>query len=145
MDTTIDTYDFRQKWFINLLQKPDLLLPASIAVSGEHNRHVGPKIDFASVTIVIASSEQFNFVNEVELTDELNLMKFPECAIFGFLDMVMVSDGIGIGRMRLTLKDAGYNPIESSALAFREAGRNADRKFIQILRPTPSARPARPD
>jgi hypothetical protein len=135
--------DFRDKWFANLLERRGLPLSAPIALLGECRRHIGPTMQIASVEFVVVPSDHFDVVNEVALTVELADLKFPDYAIFGFLDVAMPMDSIGINSIKLLVKTVGVDAIESSALALREAGRDAARKLLQILKTIPISAPAR--
>ena len=112
-------------------------LPAPIVVTGECDRHLGAMKQVAAVKVAIFPSEEFDVLNEAHMTAELRALKFPEYAIFGFLDVVMTDDFFGTGNIRIVVKEGHVHPIDSSPLAFREAGRAAGKKFLQLLRPMP--------
>jgi hypothetical protein len=104
-----------------------------VIVTGERDHHLGPRWEFAKLTIVAEPAERFEIVNEVRMTPELEALRFPEWAIYGVLDVLMVAGSAPLTGVRLTLKDAGWNPVDSSAMAFRQAGRDAGRKIAATM------------
>ena len=79
-------------------------------------------------------AERFEVVNEVQAQRGLEALRFPECAIFGVLDILMVSESAPVASVRLTLKDALWDPTDTTAMAFRQAGRDAGRKILAALK-----------
>jgi len=96
----------------------------------------------AAVEIAVRPSDQFEIVNEVPLSEELVSLKFPDYVIYGFLDVAMASDSIDIDKMRLAVRSVKIDSAGSSAYALREAGRDAARKIVQILKIAPSISPS---
>jgi rRNA-processing protein FCF1 len=91
-------------------------------------------MQIASVTLSVASREKFEVINKVALTKELVELKFPEMAIFGFLDIVMIVDSLDVTSIRIAIENVVVDPIETTAFAIREAGRDAARKLLQALK-----------
>ena len=120
----------RVAWFIN---------QAVTTLYGECNK---PGLRIAGVEFKIQAAESFTVRNEVEVTDELRGLRFPEFAIFGFLDVAMVSGIVGSGKLQLTVTKAVVHPVDTSAMAFRAAGNDAGQKLLAILK-QPSSTPPR--
>jgi hypothetical protein len=126
--------DFLQAWADGLLKARPLALKLPITVVGERDQHLGPRWEFAKVTVMAEPAEKFEVVNEVQAHRELESLRFPEWAIFGVLDILMVSESAPVASVRLTLKEAIWNSTDTSAFAFRQAGRDAGRKILAAMK-----------
>ena len=56
---------------------------------------------------------------------------FIDSFIFGFLDVLMTSEPFPIRNVKVTIQDATFDPIRANQMAFRLAGRDAGRKFLE--------------
>lgn len=126
--------DLIEEWIGSLLARKCRPLEYDIAVEGRVRRHVGPTMLIAAVGVVFRRSEKFRVENELVLNLESESEAFLRAAIFGMLDVLMVSDLVSIDTLEIVLKTVELDPIESSQWAFREAGRDAGRKMIKKLR-----------
>lgn len=93
---------------------------------------------FASVRVRVEPASKFELIDRSfkseELEQNLQLIDFPNCAIFGMLDVFLISGSSPIRNIRVVIEDVGYDPIDSSSMAFREAGRDAARKITEEIR-----------
>ena len=61
--------------------------------------------------------------------------QFMEWAVFGFLDVVMLAEPLPLKNIKVTVTDADVDPVSSSMMALRRAGRDAGREMLEALRP----------
>lgn len=83
--------------------------------------------------MVAEPTEQFEVITEVKMTPELEALRFPESVIYGVLDVLMVAGPAPLAGVRLRLKDADWDPVDTSAMAFPQAGRDAGRKIAATM------------
>jgi hypothetical protein len=109
-------------------------------IVGERNVHLGPRFDYARVVMDVEPSKEFEIVSAVEVGnaarfgyDEATVDHIMEKFIFGLLDEILTNEPGPIMRVRVTLKAADIDPIDSSADAFFEAGQDAGRKLRVAL------------
>jgi hypothetical protein len=126
--------DYLRLWAEGLLKAKSLSVRSPITVVGERDKHLGPRWEFAKVEVSVEPAEGFEVVNNVSITDELKGLSFPDCVICGLLDVLMVEESAPLARIRLTLNDAVWSATDTSAMAFRQAGRDAGRKIIAGLK-----------
>ena len=109
-----------------------LTIASPIVLVGERNMNLGPRIDFAKVTLRFEPSEQFEVVDLVGIDDGARKFEFPEQFISGLLVVLTANEGGPLTRLRITLMEAVYDAIDSSPRAFFEAGRNAGRRLLDM-------------
>jgi hypothetical protein len=110
-----------------------LPLQGPIEIVGERDKHLGPRMDFAKVTIHVEPSDQFQVVDLVDRRDGSRRFGFPEKFVCGLLDALGVSAAQTGLAVKVLLISADHHPIDSSPQAFVEAGRDAGRKLAEIL------------
>jgi hypothetical protein len=83
----------------------------------------------------ISPAEELDVVDNVPCRKELEVLgvAWPLCVVFGLLDVLMFAEFGPLYKIRVTLDDAAYHEVDSSESAFREAGRDAGRKVIEIV------------
>lgn len=120
-------------WIANLRQRNSVRLTQAITVVGHREKHFGPRSEFARVVITISPAEELDVVDNVRYRKELEALgvAWPQCVVFGLLDVVMFAEFGPLYKIRVTLDDAAYHEVDSSENAFREAGRDAGRKAIE--------------
>ena len=126
--------DLRYRWFENILSTSALPMKSCVTITSEYDKHLGPTWQSAGLTVVVSQSEGFSFTNKVPMTDDLAGAKFPEYAVFGFLDIIMVADQICSECIKLEFTEARFDTVNTTAMAFREAGRDAGRKLLHVLK-----------
>jgi hypothetical protein len=125
--------DYIQRWMEELVCRPRKSISVPIELTGERAKHFGPRSDYASVRIVLESSTEFEVVNEVGDDQQLKSLGYPEHFIFGLLDILMTAEAMPRTSVRVVLKSASYDPVDSSPKAFLEAGRDAGQKVHALL------------
>jgi hypothetical protein len=102
-------------------------------VVGERDAHLGPRLEFARVQLSVEPATQLEIVDAVPPSEELRSLGYPDSVILGVLDVLMVALAAPVKRVRIVLEKAEYNPVDSSPMAFRLAGRAAGRKIIEAI------------
>jgi len=125
---------YLQLWFETLLKKPSAPLTFVATATGECDKHLGPTWQFARIKVRIEPAARFEVADLVPNNEELRGSGYPDWAIFGLLDVLVLSDSFPIDKVRIVLTEADYNAVESSPMAFREAGRESAREILQALR-----------
>jgi len=122
-------------WIANLRQRNSVRLTQAITVVGQREKHFGPRSEFARVVLTISPAEELDVVDNVRYRKELEALgvAWPQCVVFGLLDVVMFTEFGPLYKIRITLDDAAYHEVDSSENAFREAGRDAGRKAIETV------------
>jgi hypothetical protein len=125
---------YLELWFETLLKRPSPPLTFVVTVAGECDKHLGPTWQFARIKVSIEPATRFEVVDLVPNNEELRRSGYPDWAIFGLLDVLVLSDSFPIDKVRIVLAEADYSAVESSPMAFREAGRESGRKILEGLR-----------
>jgi hypothetical protein len=126
--------DYLTFWASELLKRKSSTLKAAIDVTGDRDRHLGPKLEFARIRVRAEPSATFEVVNNVVSDDELRKFGYLDWAIFGLLDVLMLAEPRPLHELRIILEDAQYSRIDSSQMAFLHAGRDAGRKIIDAFK-----------
>ncbi len=85
------------------------------------------------MSFVVEPSDAFTVSVEVpEGSSEVEA--FVQAAVFGFLDVVLVADPVPVRNIRVRVVNIVVDPIDSSIVAFRRAGRAAGESFLHELR-----------
>ena len=124
---------YLHKWIDNLVDRESSEVDRSCTVQGERNKHLGPMWQFARVEVSVEPSEQFEVADLVEPRAELAELGYPDWVVFGILDVLMIAESAPVKNVRITLRKADHHPIDSSPMAFRQAGRDAGRKILDAL------------
>lgn len=135
--------NYLELWAHGLLASKPLRLDQRITVVGERNQHLGPRWEFARIQVSIEPSQRFEVVDAAEANDELRRLGYLDLAVFGLLDILMVAETAPLSAVRLTLEKVHHSPIDSSQIAFRQAGRDAGRKILDVLKLNRSTIPDR--
>ena len=125
--------DYLRLWAEGWQKRVSMLLAASVSVIGEREKHFGPRSEFAKIQLTIYPSSSFEVVDAVAERVELERLGagWPESAILGLLDVLMVAEPDPLYKVRVVLEKVWYHDVDSSWNAFRHAGRDAGRKIIQ--------------
>lgn len=135
--------DYLKLWADGLLKRRSLTLKSKITVVGERNQHLGPRFEFAKVQITVEPAPSFEVVDIVPGNEELRQLGYPDWAVFGLLDVLIVAESSPLTNIRVILEKVEHHPVDSSQMAFRQAGRDAGRKIMQAMlpqTPTPNQR-----
>ncbi len=107
-------------------------IPSPIELVGERNKHLGPRIDFAKVTVRFEPSQKFEVIDLIGIDDGVRKFGFPDQFISGLLDVLTANKNAPLTRISVTLVEAAYDAIDSSPRAFFEAGRGAARRLLDV-------------
>ena len=128
--------DYLDLWIEGLLRRNSARLQKGLTIVGHREKHFGPRSEFARVVMTINPAEEFDVVDNVPCRKELESLgvAWPMCVVFGLLDFVMFAEFGPLYKIRITLDDAAYHDVDSSENAFREAGRDAGRNVIEVVK-----------
>ena len=105
----------------------------SITVEGYFNKHIGPSIWKAGLTLNFAPSD--HLIIEDLLNDDIRKLihweQLYRHIIFGVFDVMLTSPITPITDYKLTIIKVNYSEIESTPTAFRMAARIATRKALE--------------
>lgn len=125
--------DFLRMWAEGLLSARPSSVSESMTVVGERNAHLGPRLEYASVQVSVEPAAQFEVTDLAKASEEIRKFGYPESVVLGILDVLMVSLASPISNIRLILDKPKYDAVNSSPMAFRQAGRDAGRKIIEAM------------
>ncbi|MBR1224188.1 MULTISPECIES: hypothetical protein [unclassified Bradyrhizobium] len=125
--------DYIELWKHNVTARWAQTVESGIEITGERNRRLGPLWECAKVTIYVEPSDHFEVVDLVESTSKAREEGYPDSFIFGLLDMLITLEHGPLIRIRVTLKTAEYDPINSTRNAYWQAGRDAGRKLAETV------------
>jgi hypothetical protein len=125
--------NYLKLWAEGLLKQKPLPLKSRLNVVGERNQHLGPRWEFAKIQVSIEPASSFEIVDAVPASEELRQLGYPDWVVLGLLDVLMVAESAPLSGVRITLEKAEHHPVDSSPMAFRQAGRDAGRKIIAAL------------
>ena len=109
------------------------ILAAPVTVIGEWIK--GVKSEYGRVQLTVRPAEDFEVVDLVAEKSELETLGvgWPDCVIFGLLDVLMNGDSGPLRNVRVVLEQVWYHDVDSTCNAFRNAGRDAGRRIIATL------------
>lgn len=127
--------DYLSLWAEGLPNQQSRLLAAPITVLGERIKQLGPRGEFARVQLTGHPSESFEVIDRVVERGELEKLGvgWPDCAIFGLLDVLMFTKFGPLYKVCVVLEKVWYHEVDSSCQAFRHAGRAAGRKIVETI------------
>lgn len=127
--------DYLSLWAEGLPYQQSRLLRSSITVLGEWIRPIGPKGEFAKVQLTVHPSESFEVIDRVPEKSELERLGvgWPDCAIFGLLDALMVAEFGPLYKVCIVFEKVWYHEVDSSYQAFRHAGRVAGKRIVETI------------
>src|SRR5436305_1392053 len=112
--------NYLEMWARDLLSGRSLRLLTSIQVEGVCDRHLGPRIEYAWLALLIEPADTFEFLIRIGESDEGILQHgYLDYAVLGLLDVLMVTDPYPLKNVRVVVTGAKYDPINSSQVAFR--------------------------
>lgn len=127
--------DYIQGWADHMLERqPQAVFPRSVEVVGEkvaiNEKH---QFDHASIRAIVEPSSEFEVVNEVADSEELRGLRYPDYFIYGLLDTLMTFGVAPTTKLKITLKEISYHPIEAMPITILRAGRDAGQKLRSVL------------
>jgi translation elongation factor EF-G len=127
--------DYVSLWAEGLPNQHSRVLSVPITVLGKRIRQLGPRSEFAKVRLTVLPSNSFEVIDRVAERSELEKLGvgWPDCAIFGLLDVLMFTESGPLFKVCVALEEVWYHEVDSSWQAFRQAGRDAGRKIIESI------------
>jgi hypothetical protein len=127
--------DYLSLWAEGLPNQQSRRLAAPITVLGEWIRQLGARGEFAKVELTVHPSESFEVIDRVTERSELEKLgvEWPDCAIIGLLDALMVTKSGPLFKVCVILEKVWYHEVDSTYQEFRHAGRAAGQKIIESI------------
>jgi len=121
------------KWYDNILRRSSVSLSRAVRVEGLREEHLGPRFDFAKIDVLVEPAASFDvrFGPDVDQSDTTRM--FLEAAVFGLLDILLVSGRHPLRNVCITLTRCEIDPIDSCQMAFYHAGRDAGKKIVSEI------------
>ena len=125
---------YLEKWLEYLISQPSLTIDSQIKVEGICKKHLGPRLEYANVELMIEPSNVLDveFSNELLALDK-NSKALLDAAIYGIFDVIMVAKSIPLRNIKINFLNADIHPIDSNRSAFLKAGRDAGYKIIKAI------------
>ncbi len=126
--------DFFDKWQKSIMKLPSLRLKKRLTVQGSYKKHLGPRLEYAVIEIIVEPSDcllidiKRDLILLNSLADEL-----IEAAIFGILDILLTSKPYPLRDVKINVVEVDIHPVDSKVPGFRCAGRDAGRKIMKSL------------
>ncbi|MGE5265210.1 MAG: hypothetical protein ACM3S0_17665 [Acidobacteriota bacterium] len=127
--------DYVQLWCNNLLSRSSYTVSQQFETWGECNKHVGPSYWYAKVNITLGPSPDLQVIDNMEKvkSDRLNQAGWFDQIVYGVLDVMLTDFSAPCKTFRLTILDVQIHDVDSNAIAFRLAGKDAARKIAAQL------------
>lgn len=126
--------DYITLWAEGMLKRSSLVLKAPLQITGERDQHLGPRYEFAKVVVSVTPSTAFEVADSAQEDTDLRRLGYPDWFIFGLLDVLMLGGPMPLHKVKIVLEKAEYHRVDSSPVAFLNAGRDAGRKIVASLK-----------
>lgn len=127
-----------------MLKPNSLTLKSKVTIVGERNEHIGPRWEIARISITVEPAPDFEVVDLYPDNQEARQEGYLDWAVFGLLDVIMLTWSTPLRNIRVTLEKVEVDAINSSRMAFRHAGRDAGHKLLQIVKGSALKVPSEP-
>ena len=126
-----------EQWLTDVASRQAARLNQSGLVEGVRVKPLGPRSDYAKVTVAFEPASQLEVDCSAANRSELEADGYLQGALFGLLDVLLTNGTYPLRNVKLTITTAEIHPIHSSQMAFRWAGRDAGTKLLEAIRPKP--------
>lgn len=127
--------NYLKLWTDYKINQKSMKLEKRIEVEGVRSKHLGPRFEYAKINLLIEPAENFEVVFvPKEYESDNNIKQMLDAALFGFLDIVMNIDPYPLKDIKVTIFEADIDQIDSSIMSFKNAGKDAGRKVLEILK-----------
>ena len=126
-----------EQWLADVANRQSAQLKQSGLVEGVRDKVLGPRSDYAKITVAFEPATQLEVDCSAANRSELEADGYLQGAVFGLLDVLLTSENYPIRNVKLTITAAEIHPIHASQMAFRWAGRDAGAKLLEVIRPKP--------
>ena len=98
-------------------------------------RSLFPRAEFAKIQLTVRPAQSLEVVDDVVEKSDLEKLGvgWPDCVIFGLLDVFMLAEPRPLYKVRVVLEAVWYHDVDSTWQAFRHAGRDAGRQVLEII------------
>jgi translation elongation factor EF-G len=124
-----------EQWLADVANRQTAQLSQSGLVEGVRDRPLGPRSDFAKITVAFEPASALAVECSAPNRSELEADRYLEGAVFGLLDVLLTAGTYPLRNVKLTITAAEIHPIHSSQMAFRWAGRDAATKLLEAIQP----------
>jgi hypothetical protein len=107
-------------------------LTKPVRIEAKRKKHLGPTGSYAKVTLYAEPAPEFLVVDLVSADSEVRIFGYPSKFIDGLLQVLLSDERHPLTRLRVTLESADYSEIDSTPLAFFEAGRIAGNQLLAL-------------
>lgn len=135
MNTASERPNIKAEWlqsFSSLSHSGLKPLTEPLRVSGSVDIIVGPRSLTAAVILNLHDSQSGFDADLGEWTSQGEVSDFAKAAIFGFMDVTMVSERQPFSGFHVSIADLKIDPVNSCIVAFRLAGREAGKRFLEV-------------
>lgn len=125
---------YLEKWIKHLASQSSLTIDGQIEVEGICKRHLGPRLEYAVIRLLIESSNAL----DVQFSEDLLVLdddskELLDAAIYGVLNVIMVTKQFPLRNIKITCLSADIHPIDSNKAAFIKAGMDAGQKILDSI------------
>ena len=113
-----------------------LLQPAR-AVS-EFRRHTGGRTVFGHVTLSATPATEFSYTSRVTWPAGERVQLYEDCVLDGILDVIIVQHTFPVLGLAVTLEEISWHEIDSCALGYGMAARQAIERILSPERGAPN-------
>jgi translation elongation factor EF-G len=126
--------DYLRLWSEGWPRQESILLESPLSVIGVQ-KSLFPRAEFAKIKLTVHPANAFEVSDNVEEKRDLEELGvgWPDCVIFGLLDVLMLADTGPLYKVRVVLEEVWYHEVDSTWQAFRHAGRDAGRQIIESI------------
>lgn len=127
------TVKYLEKWFENKNNQKSLKLLDKLYVEGLFDKHLGPMMSYAKVNVLIEPADRFlvEYDLGIDINDEIT--ELLSYAIFGIIDIFLNLEPYPLKNVKVILEKYELDPINSSLMSFRNAGRNVGEQVKEKL------------
>src|SRR5262245_23832289 len=129
----VDIMNYYRQWLDDIASRPSVTWKWARSARGECRRHTGPSIWFAGVQLELTPSDEFVVDDKLEskVREYAQKTGWYDQIVFGVYDVLMIQTITPFRNFKLSILAIDFNHIESNAIAFRLAGRDAAKKLIE--------------
>ena len=126
-----------EQWLADIANRQPAQLNQSGLVEGVRDKPLGPRSDYAKITVAFEPASQLEVECSAVNRSELEADGYLQGALLGLLDVLLTDGTYPLRNVKLTITAAEIHPIHSSQMAFRWAGRDAGTKLLGAILPRP--------
>jgi hypothetical protein len=117
-------------WLERKLRAPRRGLREPAEATEEFRRHTGPRFLFGQLTLSAVPAREFIYTSRVTWPTSEQAQLFEDCVLDGILDVLVIEQTYPVLGIAVTLERITWNEVDSCALAYGMAARQAMRRII---------------